>query len=236
MFILKAVLTALGSIIIMFLISKLLGNKQISELNLFDYITGITIGSIASEMAVAEKMKDVWIATIAMVVYGIVTFALSILTIKSIRARRIFAGNPLLLIEDGKIYPENLKTAKLDTSDLLTRARNSGYFDISEISYAILENNGKISFLPKAVEKPITLKDLGREKEDDKLTVNVILDGVIMEGNLKYTGNDEKWLSKEMHKLGFSDVSDIFLGTVDSNNNLRLYPQYEHKVLKDYFN
>ena len=236
MFILKAVLTALGSIIIMFLISKLLGNKQISELNLFDYITGITIGSIASEMAVAEKMKDVWIATIAMVVYGIVTFALSILTIKSIRARRIFAGNPLLLIEDGKIYPENLKTAKLDTSDLLTRARNSGYFDISEISYAILENNGKISFLPKAVEKPITLKDLGREKEDDKLTVNVILDGVIMEGNLKYTGNDEKWLSKEMHKLGFSDVSDIFLGTVDSNNNLRLYPQYEHKVLKDYVN
>ena len=236
MFIFKAILTALVSIIIMFFISKLLGNKQISELNLFDYITGITIGSIASEMAVAEKMKDVWIATIAMVVYGIVTFALSILTIKSIRARRIFAGNPLLLIEDGKIYPENLKTAKLDTSDLLTRARNSGYFDISEISYAILENNGKISFLPKAVEKPITLKDLGREKEDDKLTVNVILDGVIMEGNLKYTGNDEKWLSKEMHKLGFSDVSDIFLGTVDSNNNLRLYPQYEHKVLKDYFN
>ena len=236
MFILKAVLTALGSIIIMFLISKLLGNKQISELNLFDYITGITIGSIASEMAVAEKMKDVWIATIAMLVYGFVTFGLSILTIKSIRARRFFAGTSLILIEDGKIYPENLKTAKLDTSDLLTRARNSGYFDISEISYAILENNGKISFLPKAVEKPITLKDLGREKEDDKLTVNVILDGVIMEGNLKYTGNDEKWLSKEMHKLGFSDVSDIFLGTVDSNNNLRLYPQYEHKVLKDYFN
>ena len=87
MFILKAVITSLGSIIIMFLISKLLGNKQISELNVFDYITGITIGSIASEMAVSEKAKDVWIAATAMVVYGLITFALSILTIKSIKAR-----------------------------------------------------------------------------------------------------------------------------------------------------
>ena len=236
MFILKAVITSLGSIIIMFLISKLLGNKQISELNVFDYITGITIGSIASEMAVSEKAKDVWIAATAMVVYGLITFALSILTIKSIKARRIFAGTPLLLIEDGKIYPENLKTAKLDTSDLLTRARNSGYFDISQVAYAILENNGKISFLPKTTERPITLKDLGQERPDDKLVTNVILDGVIMEGNLKYTGNDMKWLSKEMHKLGFSEPSDIFLGTVDQNNKLRLYPQYEHKVLKDFFN
>ena len=164
MIIIKTVLTALSSIIIMFLISKLLGNKQISELNMFDYINGITIGSIASEMAVADSWENVWIAGIAMIIYGLTGFLLSVFTIKSIKARRFFAGTPLLLIEDGKMYPENIKTAKLDTGDLLTRARNAGYFDISQISYAILENNGKISFLPKAVEKPVTLKDLGQRK------------------------------------------------------------------------
>ena len=202
---------------------------------MFDYITGITIGSIASEMAVAETGKDIWIAAIAMAIYGLSAFGLSILTIKAIKARRFFAGTPLLLIEDGKLYPENIKTAKLDISDLLTRARNSGYFDISQISYAILENNGKISFMPKATERPITLKDLGKEKDDEKLVVNVILDGVVMEGNLKYTGNDMKWLSNELHKQNFSSPSDIFLGTVDQNNKLTLYPQNDQKVLKDYF-
>lgn len=235
MFIVKTIFATVGSIIVMFLISKLLGNKQISELNMFDYINGITIGSIASEMAVSSDYKEFWIAGVAMVLYGLTGFLLSVLTIKSIRARRFFSGTPILLIEDGKIYPENIKTAKLDTGDLLTRARNAGYFDLSQISYAILENNGKISFMPKAVEKPITLKDLGKEKQDDKLVVNVILDGVIMEGNLKYTGNNRTWLDNEMHKQGFSKPEDIFLGTVDQNNALKLYPQCKHKVLKNFF-
>lgn len=235
MIIIKTVLTALSSIIIMFLISKLLGNKQISELNMFDYINGITIGSIASEMAVADSWENVWVAGIAMTIYGLTGFLLSVFTIKSIKARRFFAGTPLLLIEDGKMYPENIKTAKLDTGDLLTRARNAGYFDISQISYAILESNGKISFLPKAVEKPVTLKDLGQKKPDEKLCVNVILDGVVMEGNLKYTGNDIKWLTAQMRKQGFTSPSDIFLGIVDGNNSFTAYPQNNEKNQKNYF-
>lgn len=235
MIVIKTVLTALGSIIIMFLISKLLGNKQISELNMFDYINGITIGSIASELAVSDSWDSVVTAGIAMTIYGLTGFLLSVLTMKSIRARRFFAGTPLLLIENGKLYPENIKTAKLDTSDLLTRARNSGYFDISQISYAILENNGKISFLPKAVEKPVTLKDLGQKKDNEKLCVNVILDGVVMEGNLKYTGNDMKWLRAEMRKQGYTSPSDIFLAIVDGNNKVTIYPQNHEKHMKNYF-
>ena len=234
MFILKTIIAALSSIIVMFLISKMLGNKQISQLNLFDYINGITIGSIAAEMAIADSMKDIWISFTAMVIYGLTGFLLSVWTIKSIKARRIFAGTPLLLIENGKLYPQNIKTAKIDTQDLLTQARNSGYFDISQVAYAILENNGTISFMPKTTERPITLKDLGQERPDEKLVTNVILDGVVMEGNLNYTGNNMKWLSKELHKLGYSTPSDIFLGTVDGNNTLKVYPQNDEKVKKDF--
>lgn len=235
MFIIRTVLATVSSITVMFLLTKLLGNKQISEMNLFDYINGITIGSIASEMAVSDTWEQLWTSLIAMVLYGVTGFILSVLTIKSIKARRFFSGTPLLLIENGKIYPENIKTAKLDTGDLLTRARNAGYFDLSQIAYAILEGNGKISFMPKKADRPITLKDLGQTPEDDKLCANVILDGVVMEDNLRYTGNNMKWLQNELHKQGYSSPSDIFLASVDGNNKITFYPQCDRKVMKNFF-
>ncbi len=235
MFILTTILTSLGSIIIMFFISKLLGNKQISELSLFDYINGITIGSIAAEMAVTNTLKDMTQAIIAMVLYGMTGILLSYMTIKSIKARRFLSGTALILMENGKIYPDNLKTAKLDTDDLLTRARNDGYFDLSQIAYAILETNGKISFLPKKAYTPLTPNDLGQKPQDDKLCINVILDGEIMEQNLRHTGNDIKWLSKEMHKKGFSSPSDIFLAIVDGNNKVTFYAQNHEKIEKNLF-
>lgn len=235
MLIIRTLLATISSITVLFLLTKLLGNKQISEMNLFDYINGITIGSIAAEMAIAETWSQLWTTLIAMILYGVTGFMLSVLTIKSIRARRFFSGTPLLLIENGKLYPENLKTAKLDTGDLLTRARNAGYFDPSQIAYAILEGNGKISFMPKKADRPVTLKDLGQAPEDDKLCANVILDGVIMEDNLKYTGNNIKWLQSELHKHGFSSPSDVFLASVDGNNKITFYPQNENKVMKNFF-
>lgn len=235
MFILKAIVFTVISISVMFALSKLLGNKQISEMNLFDYINGITIGSIASELAVSDNWKEVGTALTAMILYGLTGFALSILTIRSIKARRFISGTPLLLMENGKIYPENLRTAKLDTGDLLTRARNAGFFDLSQVNYAILENNGKISFLAKKADLPVTMRDLGQKPQDDKLCVNVILDGVIMEDNLRYTGNDFKWLDSQMHKQGYSSPSDIFLAIVDGSNKITFFPDCPHKVEKNIF-
>ena len=225
----------LGSIVIMFIITKLMGNKQISQFTLFDYINGITIGSIAAEMAVNDKPDDLWDAALAMALYGAVGIVLSYATMKSIKCRRFIAGTPILLIEDGKIYPENLKSAKLDIGDLLTRARVSGYFDISKIRYAILENNGTISFMTKAEEKPLTPKDLGYEKEDDKLVVNLIMDGEIMEGNLKHCGKEIKWLMKKLDEQGYKSPEEIFLATVDKNETVTIYPQSQKQNKKNYF-
>ena len=235
MHVLYTAAVTLGSIIIMFIITKIMGNKQISQFTLFDYINGITIGSIAAEMAVSDKMKDLWVAAVAMGLYGLVGIVLSYATMKSIKCRRFIAGTPLLLIEDGKLYPENLKSAKLDIGDLLTRARVSGYFDISKIRYAILENNGTISFMPKAEEMPLTPKDLGYEKKDDKLVVNLIMDGEVMEGNLKHCGKEMKWLMKKIKEQGYSSPDQIFLAAFDDKENLAIYPQSEKQNKKNYF-
>lgn len=235
MFIIHTIFATLGSILVMFLISKLLGNKQISQLTLFDYINGITIGSIAAEMAVSNETTELIIPIIAMILYGVVGFLLSVVTMKSMRCRRFLSGRPLMLIEDGKLYPANLKTAKLDIGDLLTRARNSGYFDITKIRYAILENNGIISFMPKAEEMPLTPKDLNYKKEDDKLVINLILDGIVMEGNLKHAGKEIKWLANKLKEQGYSSPDKVFLCTVDQNDKVTIYPQSPQKNDKNYF-
>lgn len=233
--IIHTVLATLGSIIVMFAVTKVLGNKQISQFTLFDYVNGITIGSIAAEMATSENAGELLLCAISMIIYGAIGFLLSYLTMKSIHSRRFFAGTPLMLIEDGKLYPENLKTAKLDVDDLLLRARSSGYFDISKIAYAILESNGAISFLPQAADAPLTPNDLGYKKETDKLVVNLILDGVVMEGNLKHCGKEIKWLTKQLRDKGYSSPSQVFLCTVDQNDSVTIYPQSEKQNSKNYF-
>lgn len=229
------ILATVGSIIVMLAISKLLGNKQISQLTLFDYINGITIGSIASEMAVSQEMDELIVPVIAMVLYGLTGFLLSVLTMKSIHCRHFLSGKPILLIEKGKIYPENLKTAKLDVNDLLSRARTSGYFDISKIYYAILETNGNISFMERATEAPLTPKDLGYEKQDEKLCTDLILDGVIMEDNLKYAGKEIKWLTNEIRKQGCSSTDKVFLCIVDGNDKVTVFPKTQESNKKIYF-
>lgn len=224
-----------GSIIIMFLLTKLMGNKQISQLTLFDYINGITIGSIAAEMAISQEVQDLWQPAVAMTIYALTGLALSILTMKSIRCRRFIAGKPLLLIEHGKLYPENLKTAKLDINDLFIRARSAGYFDITKIDYAIFESNGSISFMPMAKDSPLTPSDLGYQKESDKLNVNLIMDGVVIQENLKYVGKEDKWLQKKLHEQGYSTAEQIFLAVIDKDSKLTFFPQSDVKNDKLYF-
>lgn len=236
MLIIKIIGASLLSIVVMLLISKLLGNKQISELNMFDYINGITIGSIAAEMSVSQEGEEIIIALVAMIVYGLVVFAISMATVKSIKCRRFFAGRTLLLIENGKIYSENLKKSKLDINDVLTKARTNGYFDISQINYAIMENNGEISFFPNSEYRPVTASDLKLEPlpKPEYINLNIIIDGKIMHQNLKYCGVDEAWLNKELSARG-KKAKDIFLATLDKNNTLHLFEFQNEKNLKNIF-
>ena len=154
MFLFKSFLTALFSIIVLFVLLKIVGNKQISQLNMFDYINGITIGSLAAVLAVTDELKEFLIVLIAIITYAVAAILISYGTIKSVKLRRFFTGKSMILIENGNIYRKNLVKCKLDISEVLSLARNQGYFNISEISYAIMESNGKVSFLQKAYARP----------------------------------------------------------------------------------
>lgn len=230
----KVFFMSIGSIIALFISTKIIGNKQMSELSMFDYINGITIGSIAAEMATALE-NDFYYPLMAIAIYTIVIWIISIVSEKSLKSRRVFAGRSILLMENGKLYEKNLRTAKIDINDFLTQCRINGYFNTDDIDTAILEQNGKISFLPKSDAKPLTPRDINLSPEQEKLLKVVILDGHIMEENLKRTGNNKKWLENELHKQKIGNVKDVYLAECDNNNRLSVYKRLAEAPKNDPF-
>lgn len=220
--ILHVILTALGSIITLFILSKLMGNREMSQLTMFDYINGITIGSIAAEMATTE-FTDVTKPFVAMIIYALVVILISELTNKSIKFRRIVTGKPIILYDNGTIYEKSLRKAKLDSSELLCLCRTAGYFDLSTLQTIILEPNGKLSFLPISDTRPLTGKDMKLSITQEYLVANVIIDGHIMTDNLKHTGNNETWLHTQLKAHQINDISEVFLATCDRQNTLHVY-------------
>lgn len=214
-------LSSVVSLIVLFLLTKLMGHKQVSQLNLFDYIIGISIGSIAAEMASEIEEPEKPLA--AMIIYGIAAVLISLIEMRSVKARRIITGTPEVLMRGGTVYKNALKKAKLTVNELLMSARCQGYFDISEIELALLEQNGTISFMPKSSSRPLTPDDMNISPPQSFLGYDVIIDGVIMKDNLKKCGRDEKWLTAELKKQGYGNERDVFLGVFDSKGNLSLF-------------
>lgn len=216
------ILLSTGSIVVLFILTKLMGYRQLSELSMFDYINGITIGSMAADMAISLD-DNFMFPLVAMIVYALVSILLSSISNHSYKGRQIITGKPIILINNGEISERNLKKAKIDMSELLVQCRVSGYFDISKIETAVLEGNGKISFLPKAAERPITPNDLGLKPKDEYMVANLIIDGRIMENNLKHSGKNEKWLNNQLSANGVKNVKDVLLATCDIDNNFTVY-------------
>lgn len=231
---LKIVWLSLGSLLALFILTKIMGNKEMSQLSMFDYIIGITIGSIAAEMSTALE-NDFMQPLLAMIIYALASVVISFVSYKSLKVNRFLTGPSLILLDNGEIYRKNLKKAKLDITEFLMQCRTSGYFNLSDIQTAILEPNGKISFLPKAEKRPATPSDMNISVPVDRVVVNVVLDGIVLKENLYHTGNDKLWLEKQLVSQGIQNVDDIYLATCDCNNNLSVYLKKDLENKHDFF-
>lgn len=220
---------SIGSILALFFLTKIMGRKQLSQLNLYDYVVGITIGSVAADISVDLESHFMY-GIIVMVVYTLVSVLISHFTAKSIKLRRFVIGSPIIVIEDGKIIEDNVEKAKLDISDLLQEARTNGYFDISEIEFAIMEANGKVSFMPKSKYAPLTPSDAKVKVDYKGLCANLVIDGNIMSNNLKVIKKDDKWLLTRLKKEGYNHVEDLLLVTCDSKEKLTIYKKGEDSL------
>ena len=207
--VLQVILASVFSAAILFLIAKIIGHKQVAQLDFFDYITGITIGSIAAELATT---------------LGTITVTLSIITRRFARSRKFINGTPTIIMNDGKLYRENMKKAKLELSEFLLLCRQEGYFNLNDIQIAVFEYNGKLSILPVSTKRPLNPEDMELKPKPEHIGTEIIMDGRIMGDNLKRKGLSDDWLTKELHKQGYKNAKEIFLGICYDENQLTLFP------------
>ena len=220
--IIKVILTALLSAAALFIITKIMGHKQVVQLDFFDYVSGITIGSIGAELATELEAPEK--PLIALCVWGGASLILNLIAHKIPRTRKYINGTPTILLNEGKLYRKNLKKAKLDLSEFLLLCREQGYFDLDEIQLAIFEHNGKLSILPRAANRPATPEDLKITAKATHIGVEVIMDGRVMGDNLSRSGKDEKWLVEQLKLQGHKDAKEIFLGVYrPEEDKLTLY-------------
>lgn len=218
----KILIRTIATLVILFILIKIIGKKQLSQMNFYDYITGITIGSIVADISL-DIEKNFIAGVLSLIIYGVISVLISKICQKSIKSRIFFNGRATTLIDKGKILINNLRKASLDINELLSEARIMGYFDISNIDYAIMETNDKISFLPKEQEQPATKKDVRAKLSNTGLVYNVIIDTKVMEDTLTKIKKDKSWLDKELKVQGYKDYSNLLLVTVDNNNKVVVF-------------
>ncbi len=216
---LVVVVRAIISFFSLLIFARILGKEQISQLTFFDYILGITIGSIASE-ATVDLSSRVWPHFVGLVSWALLAYLMQYITLKWRYAAKVIEGEPVVVIMNGKIMDKVLKKMKFRISDILELLRNQGIFDLNEVDYAILEPNGSLSVLKKPEYLPLTPKDMNIEVKPTGISTELIYDGRLIEENLRQMNKDKKWLMNQLKKHGIKDVSEAFLVTLNDAGSL----------------
>lgn len=216
---LVVVVRAIISFFSLLIFAKILGKEQISQLTFFDYILGITIGSIASE-ATVDLSSRVWPHFIGLLSWAILAYLMQYISLKWRYAAKVIEGEPVIVIMNGKIMDNILKQMKFRVSDILELLRNQGIFDLNEVDYAILEPNGSLSVLKKPEYLPLTPKDMNIDVKPTGISTELVYDGKIIEQNLRQMNKDKKWLMNQLKKHGIKDVSEALLVTLNDAGSL----------------
>jgi uncharacterized membrane protein YcaP (DUF421 family) len=215
-------LRTLMAVVILFVLTRLLGKRQVSQLSLFEYITGITIGSLAAYVSL-DSDTNWWLGFLSMVVWVAVSLGMEYLQLKSKKARDMLDGKARILIENGKVLDNNLRKERITSDELLELLRKKNVFDMSQVEFAIMDTSGEVNVLLKKEHQPLTASDIGLSVKPEKIAMSVIMDGRILEHSLNKIGLNEEWLNSKLKKLGTS-ADRIYLAQVDSENKLYLDP------------
>lgn len=205
-------------LIVLLVLTKLLGKKQISEISFFEYVSGITIGSIAGEVIMGLD-ANIGHGVLAIAIFSIITLLVDVFSLKSKKFRDIVEGKGTIFIKDGKVMEDNLKKEKYSVEDLGSLLRQKDVFNVADVEFALLEPNGDLSVLLKKENRPLTPKDLNMPMPHEKEPETVIMDGTIINDSMAAARKDRNWLHKELDKLGVT-VENVFLGQINSYGEL----------------
>lgn len=196
---------------------RLLGKHQVGELEPAEFVLALIIADIAS-VPMQDYGIPLLMGIIPIVTLLCLSMILSLLTMKSLKLRAILSGVPSILIRDGKVDQKEMRRTRMTLDEVLEELRLQGYTDLSCVKYAILETNGQLSVLPYAAEKPPTAKDMDICVNEAGLPLVLINDGRLISDNLRRRGLDENWLRKRMAEYKINSIKEVFLLTVDEQN------------------
>ncbi|MCL7745841.1 DUF421 domain-containing protein [Halalkalibacter alkaliphilus] len=225
-------------ILFMLFLARLMGKKHIRDMTFYEYIVGISIGSISAELTFGTEVR-MSNFLLGMLIWAIIPIIISKIELKSFRFRIVTEGHPTILIKNGKILEENLKKENLTVDEMMISLRQKDFFKLSDIETAVMEKNGQISVMKKSELQPLTPKDIGKIVEREREPRIVIIDGNVMERSLSEYGYTKEWLLGEIMKQGAKSFSDVFFAQIDSMGNvyIDLYndtikmPQIKQKLL-----
>ena len=207
-------------VVTLFAITKLGGKKQLAELSFFEYVAGITIGSIAGEVIMGLD-DNMFHGVLAIFIFGGFTFLVDVLSIKSKTFRDLIEGKATVFIKEGKVLEENLKKEKYTIDELNSLLRQKNVFKTADVEFAVLEPKGDLSVLLKKEMQPLTPKDLNLAVAPEKEAQTVIMDGEVLNDPLTAAGKNRGWLDIELANLGVT-VDNVFIGQVDSYGELTI--------------
>lgn len=228
MTIINSILRAIFAYFLILFLIRLMGRKAISQMTFFDFVVGITLGSVTANLALGPQASAVSAASI------LITLALlAILSgnahIKSLRANKLLNSEPVVLIEKGKIVDQNLRKSRINISELTSLLREKNIFSMADVEFAIMETDGKLSALPKAAKQPLTPSDLSIPLPYKGLMKDVVIDSQIMQENLQDANQNETWLINQLKAQGVQDIKDIFYAGLDSSGNLYVSIKGKHQ-------
>lgn len=223
--ILETLSLSIISLIVLFILTKIMGYRQVTQLSMYDYIIGITIGSIASEMVVLDNFQDISRPLTGMIVYALFTVILSLLSRHSLVLRHFIEGNPLVLYQNNRILCQNLAKAKMDVNEFLMQLRIQGYFDLTQIEEVILETNGNFSIFVKSQYQPAVKNDLPIHPQRETPLLSLVINGQLLTDQLKRIEKDEEWLKSQLKVKGYDHYQELILVLCDQNKNITVYPK-----------
>ncbi|MFL0197460.1 DUF421 domain-containing protein [Clostridium sp. WILCCON 0269] len=213
--IIEIVFRSVSTYIILLILGRIIGRKLISRITFYDFIVGVALGSIAVRIALGSQ-ESPFLATISVIVITILVVITDYLSIKSFKFRTLVDGKPVILISNGKVLDYNLKKMKIAINELMMQLREKDIFNIEDVEFAVIENDGELTVLPKTNKQPITTGDLNISINYTGLTSDIIIDGKIMYDNLKSTNHDEQWVIEQLKAHNICHVKEVFYAGVNA--------------------
>lgn len=213
------ILRASAAFVILLIMTRLMGRKQLSQLTFFNYITGIALGSIAGTVASQQKIHFLNGIT-SLVWWSILTIIVGYISIKSTNARIAIDGQPVTVIKQGNILEDELSKLRLNIDDLTMLLREQKVFSLPDVENAVFESNGKLSIMLKEDKQPVTKKDQNIfTVKPMYIPMELVSDGKVIEKNLKEAGVSFKWLNKQLSLMDLR-TEDVFYVELQQDGTL----------------